>query len=125
MKTRTVKRHYCDHCRKASFQRPSMERHEAACFKNPNRKCPVCFDAPEHKPKYPFDTIACPDDLFLKIKARSGECPACLMAMVVRQREIGGGGLEYETYSEELRAFRDSKIDKNEQIKCITGIWTV
>jgi len=125
MKTRTVKRHYCDFCRKASFQRPSMERHEAACFKNPNRKCPVCFDAPENKPDWDSkgDTVA----------AIGQECPACLMAFVVMENRIARtpdedgpvGWIQYPNFKEELRAFRDSKIDKNEQFKQITGIWTV
>jgi len=121
MKTRTVKRHYCDYCRKASFQRPSMERHEAACFKNPNRKCPVCFDAEEHKPDWDSKTMS--------VSAIGAECPACLVAMVIQHNVDvcgpDGEWIDYPNFKEELRAFRDSKIDKNEQFKHITGIWTV
>ena len=125
MKTRTVKRHYCDHCRKASFQRPSMERHEAACFKNPNRKCPVCFDAEEHKPDWDSKTNT--------VSAIGAECPACLVSKVVMHNatvgrpdedSVGGDYVDYPNFKEELRAFRDSKIDKNEQIKHDLGFWT-
>lgn len=126
MKTRTVKRHYCDFCRKASFQRPTMERHEIACFKNPNRKCPVCFDAPEHKPDF--------ESKGMSVSAIGSECPACLVSLVIRHNatigrpdedSVGGDYIDYPNFKEELRVFRDSKIDKNEQFKQITGIWTV
>lgn len=42
MRTRTVKRHYCDYCKKAMSQRPAMERHERVCTMNPNRHCDIC-----------------------------------------------------------------------------------
>jgi hypothetical protein len=98
-----------------------MERHEAACFKNPNRKCPVCFDAEEHKPDWDSKTMS--------VSAIGAECPACLVAMVIQHNVDvcgpDGEWIDYPNFKEELRAFRDSKIDKNEQFKHITGIWTV
>ena len=125
MKTRTVKRHYCDHCHKGMFQRPSMERHEVACFKNPNRKCPVCFDAPEHKPDW--------DSKGETVDAKGAECPACLMAMVMRENrhvhasdEDGHSGwINYPNFKEELRAFRNEMNKTSDQIKQDLGIWTV
>lgn len=126
MKTRTVKRHYCDYCRKASFQRPSMERHEAACFKNPNRKCPVCFDAEEHKPDWDSKTMS--------VSAIRSECPACLVAMVIQHNaaigrptkdSVGGDYVDYPNFKEELREFRNEMCKTSDQIKCDLGIWTV
>lgn len=126
MKTKTVKRHHCDFCRKASFQRPAMERHEAACFKNPSRKCPVCFDAPEHKPDWESKSNT--------VSAIGAECPACLVSKVVMHNaavgrpdedSVGGDYVDYPNFKEELRAFRDSKIDKSEQIKHDLGFWTM
>jgi len=34
--------HYCDHCKKSTRTKPSMERHEAACTMNPDRVCKSC-----------------------------------------------------------------------------------
>ena len=126
MKTRTVKRHYCDFCRKASFQRPTMERHEIACFKNPNRKCPVCFDAPEHKPDWESKGV--------KVSAIGSECPACLVSLVVMHNatigrpdedSVGGDYIYYPNFKEELRAFRDEMCKTSDQIKQDLGIWTM
>ena len=42
MRTKLVKRHYCDHCGKGTFQIPAMKKHESGCTKNPNRVCRMC-----------------------------------------------------------------------------------
>lgn len=42
MRTKTVKRHWCDHCNKAGLSRVAMERHELHCTMNPARNCRVC-----------------------------------------------------------------------------------
>lgn len=42
MRTKTVLRHFCDHCGKSRARRDAMEAHELKCFRNPSRKCPVC-----------------------------------------------------------------------------------
>lgn len=42
MRTKTVKRHWCDHCNKAGLSRVAMERHEQHCTMNPARNCRVC-----------------------------------------------------------------------------------
>lgn len=40
---RKVQRYRCDYCAK-TLTRKAMERHEEICFKNPDRKCPMCED---------------------------------------------------------------------------------
>ena len=42
MKTKTVKRHWCDFCNKAGLQERAMARHEKHCTLNPARECRVC-----------------------------------------------------------------------------------
>lgn len=42
MKTRIVKRHWCDFCNKAGMQAHSMAKHEKHCTLNPARSCRVC-----------------------------------------------------------------------------------
>lgn len=107
MTTKSVKRHYCDYCRKGLFTRPAMERHEAMCYRNPNRKCPVCFGADSHKPDW--------ESKGLTVSAIGAECPACLVAKVVmhnatvaRPDEDGASDyINYPNFKEELRAFRN------------------
>lgn len=40
IKTRTV--YYCDFCKKKSFRKSSMEKHEKHCTMNPKRECRLC-----------------------------------------------------------------------------------
>lgn len=42
MKTKLVKRYWCDHCNKAGLQARSMAVHEKHCTLNPDRDCRVC-----------------------------------------------------------------------------------
>lgn len=42
MRTRTVKRYYCDFCKKAGLSKFFMQRHEDHCTKNPLRQCRMC-----------------------------------------------------------------------------------
>ena len=107
MKTKTVKRYTCDYCSKGSFKRPTMVRHEIACFKNPNRMCPVCCNNPLHKPDW--------DAKGLTVSAVGEECPACLLALVIRANKNAGTADEdgpgewvhYPKYKEELFDFRN------------------
>jgi len=42
MKTKLVKRHWCDFCNRAGLQARAMAKHEAHCTLNPARACRVC-----------------------------------------------------------------------------------
>lgn len=111
MKTKTVKRYTCDYCSKGSFKRPTMVRHEIACFKNPNRMCPVCCNNPLHKPDW--------DSKGLKVSAVGAECPTCLLALVVLHNDAcvkpdyddpHGDYITYPEYKVEVKEFRDEKF---------------
>lgn len=80
MRTKTVTRHYCDYCSKGFFQRPSAERHEKACFRNPSRVCPYCLNNEEYKTDLKR-LHSTPED---RRHAVGGECPWCLMAEAIR-----------------------------------------
>lgn len=95
MRTRIVKRHYCDHCRKGGFMRPAMEKHEAGCTANPDRVCRMCRMNPEAIQKPMAEIVAlidsfCPIELVESETARKQaetairefvhNCPACLLA---------------------------------------------
>ncbi len=51
MRTKSVLRHYCDFCSKGFFKKPSAEKHEAHCTKNPRRGCGLCGNTVRD---YPF-----------------------------------------------------------------------
>jgi hypothetical protein len=95
MRTKTVIRHYCDHCSKGFFKRPSAEAHEKVCFRNPNRVCPFCHNASEFKPDF-IRFSGTPRD---ERRARDGECPWCLMGRCVNEnieaKKDGDSFIEY------------------------------
>lgn len=43
---RTQKRYQCGFCKRRS-NKPSMEKHEIICYKNPNRYCETCKNTGE------------------------------------------------------------------------------
>lgn len=94
MRTRIVKRYHCDHCKKATLQRPAMERHEAGCTANPNRVCKMCRMNPHTIQKPMAEIVALinsTDWEELKepeIREFVGNCPACLLAGS-RQSKVG------------------------------------
>lgn len=53
MRTKTVKRYYCDHCNRGMFQQPAMASHELTCIANPHRVCFLC-NAPVDTFNIPF-----------------------------------------------------------------------
>ena len=85
MTTKTVSRHYCDHCRRGMFKRDAMARHEAVCYRNPKRQCHRCNNDPAHA-----ITAARAAELVEManrqevIATAAGECPDCLMAHCIR-----------------------------------------
>lgn len=42
MRTKTVKRYWCDHCNKAGLRAYAMAKHERHCTMNPERTCRTC-----------------------------------------------------------------------------------
>jgi hypothetical protein len=42
MRTKTVKRYYCDFCSRGFFKKPDAINHELTCISNPKRACYLC-----------------------------------------------------------------------------------
>lgn len=90
MKTKIVKRYYCDHCKKGGQSSYCIRRHETTCIRNPLRVCPVCSDQHVSGALLPTkETCATLVAAFrsgglpaLRIKAN--ECPACMLSGIVQ-----------------------------------------
>jgi hypothetical protein len=87
MTTKTVKRYYCDHCKKGGCSKPTMAKHEARCIKNPLRYCGFCEKGELHPaplPELVAELVAHGDIEALK-KAADG-CPACVLSAIVQSK---------------------------------------
>lgn len=92
MKTKMVKRFYCDFCGKGSMRSDCMVRHEVICFYNPNRACLTCGEEDAsgfREPTLVADNIA-------KLKAHLLDpqkllheitCPTCVLAAVIQYQD--------------------------------------
>lgn len=90
MKTKTVKRHYCDHCKKGGQSAYCMRRHESTCIRNPLRVCIIC--SPQHLDGSLLPTQATVAELIEALRSgglkaledRAEMCPACMLAAIVQ-----------------------------------------
>lgn len=108
MRVRTVKRYYCDFCKKAGLQKRAMIKHEAHCTMNPDRGCRMCIfvhgntPAPMKDllgilPAYPaftFEHGPIYQEFVESVKLalpilryKTDNCPACIMS-ALRQKRI-------------------------------------
>lgn len=81
-------RHYCDHCRRGSFTRPSMAKHEAGCTLNPGRVCGICAKVGGTQLPTPKLITALTMRGLDALRHETGGCPACILA-AIRQATIG------------------------------------
>lgn len=90
MRTKLVKRHFCDHCNKGGMVAASMIQHEKTCLRNPGRECFLC-DEGRQKPAPMKDLI----DAFFNgsgvhmaaVRAICCGCPACLLATILQAKK--------------------------------------
>lgn len=92
MKTKLVKRHYCDHCGKGGFQIPAMRKHESGCTLNPARVCRMCEMAGEVQVDIATLIASqkgarfgdCTDEVSKEKDLRElcHNCPACILATI-------------------------------------------
>lgn len=106
MKTKTVTRHYCEHCRKGMFKRDAMARHEARCYRNPKRICERCNNDPGHAIADGRKAVVAQG--LVDCRPMGAECPDCFMAFVIRLNAEAKGG-EFIHY--EMEQFRRDRAD--------------
>lgn len=92
MKTKTVKRYYCDHCGKGGQSSYCITRHESTCIRNPLRACPACSE--QHVSGALLPTTETVETLITEFRAggiaalrgKANGCPACMLAAIVQSR---------------------------------------
>lgn len=87
MRSKLVQRHYCDHCSKGFFKKPSCFNHEITCFSNPKRQCPFCItDNVEPKPVAELLKVLEEhgDAALPTLRELTGNCPGCIMAALIQ-----------------------------------------
>lgn len=100
MKTRRCLRYLCDYCKKSGCSKSAMVHHEARCFRNPTRKCPVCerqWPIAELAPAMEalVDVDDSNEDALIKAISEEVEsCPACTLSAIL-QSEIPTHDVEY------------------------------
>lgn len=135
MRSKMVKRYWCDHCNKAGLSAGHMVRHEQHCTMNPARSCRVCkFVNGTSGPGEDglkalialLPTGDCPsfgDELneyvdvanaaVTKLRGAADGCPACMLA-ALRQAKISVGMVsETFDFSAEMKAiFADLRSEE-------------
>lgn len=87
MKTKLVRRWWCDHCKKGSLRKDCMVRHEGSCVYNPSRVCTTCVWAKlkQSQIAYLIRALGTGDEAgIVALRATANECPACMLAAVVQ-----------------------------------------
>ncbi len=95
MKERTVKRYYCDHCKKSLGTKSCMIDHEKICLGNPARECRMCGEVnnplrvEDFEPGV-FETTD-GDQILEAITKKANEnqdcpCPACILSMIIQAK---------------------------------------
>lgn len=117
MRTKKVTRHYCDHCGKGMFTKPAMIRHEAICFANPHRSCPVCGceDTNVELLKESLEKKGMEG-----LKQDTMNCPACIASAVRLNNISGGDWIEFD-YKAAMAAFNAEEIalEREEEARCM------
>jgi hypothetical protein len=124
MKSRQVWRHTCDFCKKSLLKRPAMEKHEAHCTANPNRKCRMCALIGEEpvapagelakmmtpppaswgsEEREAWQAVVLPQ--FAALRERTNGCPACMLA-ALRQTGVHSNDVDWD-FSAAAKAWMD------------------
>ncbi len=110
MRTKLVKRHYCDFCRKAGQVASIVAAHETTCLRNPAR--PACYLCAEDgaTPVPMAELIATMKaDGLAAVREKTGDCPACNLAAIIQSLPAHPGEDDYIAfdYAEEKKRWRE------------------
>lgn len=121
MRTKLIKRHYCDFCSKGSFRKDTMIKHEASCTKNPQRVCFLCEQSRDYAALIPQvkklgSTCEFNDDLLQFDNQKAMDevndlvdgCPACILALLQQSSVMEFGYFDYKTARDEWHSEKNS-----------------
>jgi len=125
MRTKLVKRYWCDFCNKAGLSAGAMAKHEKHCTMNPNRECRVCkmVDSAQHSLASLIALLPVPvlhnnewgvtefqpgfEDAVMaaipSLRKEADNCPACIMA-ALRQAKIPVPIAREFNFTEEMKS---------------------
>lgn len=120
MRTKTVLRHYCDHCNRGMFKKAAMVKHESNCIRNPLRTCIVC-DKHDLKTTPMPELLAALEQTLDALRTAAHGCPACMLAAIVQAKgevrklenpETGDvwGGFDYRAETALFESRRDAGL---------------
>ncbi len=108
MITKTVRRYYCEHCKKGG-QTKAMAKHELSCLKNPQRVCSMCRTYELEQVPIPVLMAAAAESLGDLREAT--RCPACVLATWMRFTKANPAeDQDYYDYKAGAREFMESLI---------------
>lgn len=136
MRERTVKRYYCDFCKKAGLSKYHMAKHEKHCTMNPGRECRMCVflngcnaepmsELLAMLPEYPVFNFTS-DPVFIEfeqgiktaiplLRDKVENCPSCIMA-ALRQKGIPVPAVDDFNFTAECKSiFDDANDERNER----------
>lgn len=90
MKTKLVKRHFCDFCNKGGMVAASMAQHEKTCLRNPERGCFLCKEGRQEPApmKEMIDAFFNGTGVHMAaVRALCGGCPACILATILQAKK--------------------------------------
>lgn len=95
MITKTVTRHFCEHCRKGYSGKKACAAHEARCWRNRQRVCPTCaeFDLAQRPLA---DLIAADEAGGLAAVRKLTDCPGCIVAALLASDDHWREGFNYK-----------------------------
>lgn len=133
MKVAMRKRYYCDHCKKSGGSRVHMEKHEAGCTLNPNRKCGFCEHGETVTQPMP-DLIAAlgngDAEGMAKLRELAGNCPGCILAALRQSQALTpwtlnpqGTYFEFDFKKESAAFWKEVNSRREEELHAMVGAY--
>lgn len=116
MKTKRVLRYWCDHCNKSGGRKDAMIKHEKHCIKNPQRICRMCIA--NNSKQLSIDELVniLNDEGLDKLKEKTKNCPACILAAIVKSKRYDLSEKARWNFKEEVNKFWERKNNEEESL---------
>lgn len=97
MRSKMVRRYYCDFCPKSGCNSGHIRKHEQRCVRNPSRECRMCervggWQAPLAELVAAMDS----DEGLPALRRAASECPVCILSGIIGWRALRAHELDAE-----------------------------